>query len=90
MEPPYRLPLRFDRALAPTLYRLVNDGPEVLRGVTALLDGAGVMPALLPVALAPGAHVDIRVRGEDLARSSVLIVRWLRANGDEYLWRVSF
>ena len=90
MEHPYRVPLRFDRTLAPFAYRLVNDSGEALRGVTALLDGPGVMHALSPVALAPGAFIDLRIRGADLARSTVLVIRWLRPNNDEYLWRVSF
>lgn len=90
MDQPYRVPLRVDRSLAPAFYRLVNESTEPLRGVTAMLSGPGVMPALAPIALAPGAHVDLRIRGADLARSTLLVVRWLRPNGDEYLWRVSF
>lgn len=90
MESPYRVPLVFDRSLAPASYRLMNEGSETLRGVTVLLDGPGVMPALTPVALPPGSFVDLTIRGSDLARSTVLIIRWLRPNHDEYLWRVSF
>lgn len=90
MEKPYPLPLPFDRTFAPAVYRIVNAGPEPLRGVTALLNGPGMMSALLPVSLAPGAHVDLKIRGADLARSTVLVIRWLRPNNDEYLWRVSF
>ncbi len=90
MELPYRVPLEFDRSLAPRRYRIVNVGGEPLRGVTALLSGPGVMTALPPTALAPGAWVDLAIRGQDLARSTVLVVRWIRPDGREYLWRVSF
>lgn len=90
MTDPYRVPLRVDRSLAPRSYRLVNDSAEVLRGVTAVLDGPGLMTALRPVSLPPGAFVDVTVRGDDLARSTVMVVRWIRSDGDEYLYRVSF
>jgi hypothetical protein len=86
---PYRVPFAFDRASAPH-YRLRNTGREPLRGVTATLVGSGVMPAALPRALAPGEHLDLMIRGEDLARDAVLVIRWLRPSGEEYLWRVAF
>jgi len=86
---PYRIPFTFDRASAP-LYRLRNTGHEPLRGVTATLLGSGVMPAGLPRALQPGEHLELMIRGEDLARDAVLVIRWLRPGGEEYLWRVAF
>jgi hypothetical protein len=86
---PYRVPFAFDRACAPH-YRLRNLGGEPVRGVTATLVGSGVMPAGLPRALRPGEHLELMIRGEDLARESALVIRWLRPNGDEYLWRVAF
>jgi len=86
---PYRLPFTFDRASAP-YYRLRNTGTERLRGVTATLLGSGVMPAHRPAALRPGEHLDLVIRGDDLPRDSVLVIRWLRPNGEEYLWRVAF
>jgi len=86
---PYRLPLLFDRSRAP-LYRVINISDEPLRGVTALIDGSGMMPAMAPMLLLPRQYVDLHIRGDDLALSTTLIFRWVRRNGDEYLWRVSF
>ena len=86
---PYRIPFAFDRASAPR-FRLCNTGHETLRGVTATLTGSGMMPAGLPRVLRPGEHLDLVIRGEDLARDAVLVVRWLRPSGEEYLWRVAF
>lgn len=86
---PYRVPFLFDRSRAP-VYRLVNIGPERLRGVTAALSGPGVMPAITPLTLDPSDSVQLLIRGEDLARASTLHIRWLRPSGEEFLWRVSF
>jgi len=58
--------------------------------VTATLLGSGVMPAGLPRALPPGEHLELTIRGEHLARDAVLVIRWLRPSGEEYLWRVAF
>ena len=86
----YRVPLRVDRRDAPRSYRLVNTGEESLRGLSFSLLGSGLMRASAPLLLAPGQEVRLRIRGDDLPLSAVLIVRWFRPNGDEYLWRVSF
>jgi hypothetical protein len=86
---PYRIPFTFDRASAPHYY-LRNTSRETLRGVTVSLLGSGVMPAALPRVLRPGEHLELVIRGEDLARDAVLVIRWLRSSGEEYLWRVAF
>jgi hypothetical protein len=86
---PYRVPFAFDRSRAPR-YRLLNRSAETVRGVTATLVGPAVMPAPLPRSLAPGQALDLDIRGEDLARATTLVIRWLRPNGEEYLWRVAF
>jgi hypothetical protein len=84
----YRVPFHFDRSGAPR-YRLTNVGDEPLRGVTFLLSGPGVMPTTFRALLPPGSSIDVVIRG-DLARATTLIVRWLRPDGSDYLWRVSF
>jgi hypothetical protein len=91
MEPlvPYRVPFLFDRSRAPR-YRLVNIGSEQLRGVTLTLLGSGVMAAMAPAGLGPTEELEIVIRGDDLAVSSVVVVRWLRESGEDYLWRVAF
>jgi hypothetical protein len=86
---PYRIPFAFDRNNPPR-YRLLNLGREPVRGVTATLAGPGVMPVPMPCALAPGEALELDIRGDDLARSTTLVIRWLRPNGEEYLWRVAF
>ncbi|PZQ91944.1 MAG: hypothetical protein DI534_03085 [Leifsonia xyli] len=86
---PYRVPFSFDRTHAPR-FRLRNDSPERVRGVTTTLCGSGVMPMGPPRALAPGEAMEVVIRGGDLARETTLVIRWLRPNGEEYLWRVSF
>lgn len=86
----YPVPLRLDRRDAPKTYRLTNVSLEPLRGLSFNLLGAGLMRATAPLLLAPGQEVSLRIRGESLPRSAVLIIRWFRPNGDEYLWRVSF
>ncbi|MFB2581737.1 hypothetical protein ACEXQD_10815 [Herbiconiux sp. P15] len=86
----YRVPLRLDRREAPHRYLLRNAGDEPLRGLSFSLLGSGVMRATPPLLLAPGAEVVLRIRGSTLPVSAVLIIRWFRPNGDEYLWRVSF
>ncbi|MCS5734055.1 hypothetical protein [Herbiconiux daphne] len=86
----YPVPLRLDRRDAPRSYRLSNISDEPLRGLSFSLLGSGVMPATAPLLLVPGQEVRLHIRGDSLPRSAVLIIRWFRPNGDEYLWRVSF
>jgi hypothetical protein len=86
---PYRVPFLFDRSRAPA-YRLVNIGAERLRGVSVALVGSGVMSPVMPGALEPTEAIELRVRGDHLERDATLLVRWLRPNGEEYLWRVCF
>jgi hypothetical protein len=86
---PYRVPFDFDRASAPR-FRVRNRSPETLRGVTATLLGSGVMPAQLPRLLRPGEQLELVIRGDDLARETALVIRWIRPDGEEYLWRVAF
>ena len=85
----YPVPFRFDRSTPPR-YKLWNASLEILSGVTFALIGGGSMPLQAPVTLAAGATETLVITGHDLARDTVLIVRWRRENGDEYLWRVSF
>lgn len=86
----YQVPLRLDRRGAPDRYLLRNVGDEPLRGLSFSLLGAGLMRATAPLLLAPGQEVRLGIRGATLPLTAVLVVRWFRPNGDEYLWRVSF
>jgi hypothetical protein len=58
--------------------------------VTLSLLGSGVMPATAPSTLLPGESLEVMISGRDLARCTVLVVRWFRPSGEEYLWRVNF
>lgn len=87
--PAYPVPFRFDRSDAPR-YALTNASLETLRGVTFALIGSGRMPAQTPITLRPAATTVLTIVGDDLASNTILVVRWRRENGDEYLWRVSF
>jgi hypothetical protein len=91
MQPPaYRVPFVVDRSRAPVRYYLVNRSPEPLDGVRLTLLGSGMMLPISSRRMQPGGIVAFAAYGSQLSRTSVVIVRWFRPNGEEYLWRVSF
>lgn len=83
------VPWQVDRS-APPLYRLINTSRDVLRGVTVQIAGRSRLTVSSPAAVAPGDAVGATVTGHDLARDTILVVRWFRPDGTEYLWNVSF
>jgi len=85
----YPVPFRVDRSAAPR-YRLVNASSESLCWVRVEMAGPGLVAAGVTPRLAPGGALDIVVGGRDLAQESRLCVRWLRPNGEEYLWAIAF
>lgn len=85
----YRVPLAVERGPG-RLYRFTNTSAEVLRGVTLTLHGSGVMGANAPTTLHPSETLEVDIAGRSLARDTILVVRWFRSSGEEYLWRVSF
>ncbi len=88
-ETAYRVPLTVDRGPG-HLYRFTNVGGETLHGVALTLHGSGIMGANPPARLDPGQSLEVDIIGRALARDSILVIRWFRPNGIEYLWRVSF
>ena len=86
----YRVPFVVDRSRAPVRYYLVNRSSETLDSVRLALLGSGLLLPVSQSRVRPGGVLGFAVRGPDLARGSVVVVRWFRPNGDEYLWRVSF
>jgi hypothetical protein len=86
----YRVPFAVDRSNAPSRYYLVNRSAETLESVRLCLLGSGIMLPLSSRRVLPGAAIAFAARGAHLARDSVVIVRWFRPNGEEYLWRISF
>jgi hypothetical protein len=89
-DPAYAVPFRIERDTGPRRYLITNRGAEPVQGVTLSLLGAGLMPASAPSTLQPGETLEVTISARDLARSTVLVVRWFRPSGEEYLWRVSF
>lgn len=86
----YRVPFQLDRLPESSLYRLVNVSAEPVHGLSLTLHGPGVMSSSIPATLQPLDALEVTVLGHDLARSTILVVRWFRPNGVEYLWRVGF
>ncbi|WP_157887541.1 hypothetical protein [Frondihabitans sp. PAMC 28766] len=88
--PAYPVPLWIDRDDAPHLYRVCNVGDETLRGLRATLVGDGHLEPMHIPLLGAGESVTLTLVGPDLERESVVVLRWFRPDGDEFLWRVSF
>lgn len=86
----YRVPFVVDRSRAPFRYYLVNLSSERLDSVRLTLLGSGAMLPVNSRRVLPGGVTAFSPAGHDLSRNSVVIVRWFRPNGEEYLWRVSF
>jgi len=86
----YAVPLRVDRLRAPHRYHLVNVSNEELHGLRVSLLGSGVILPISRLRVPPGGRIAVIARGRDLPRTAVLVVRWFRPNGEEFLWRVSF
>lgn len=85
----YRVPFALERGPA-TLYRLTNTSRETVSGVCLTLHGSGVMSANAPVSLSPGDALEVDIAGRNLSRDAILVVRWFRPDGVEYLWRIAF
>lgn len=85
----YAVPFRIDRSLAPR-YKLANVGSERVRAITLTLLGSGLMLPGPPRGLVPGQSLGFSLRADNPARSTIVVVRWFRPSGEQYLWRVSF
>lgn len=85
----YPVPFRVDRVDAPRRYDLVNVGDEPLDAVTLTHLGTGYSPPLAVRRLDPGRHLALAVFGSGPEDTGVVIVRWRRPQGTEYLWRMN-
>lgn len=65
--------------------RLINNGDRPVRWVRCLMQGPGLAVTRPVPMLASGESVDIHVHGRDLARDSLLVIQWLRDDGETYL-----
>ncbi|QJA00657.1 hypothetical protein HF024_07615 [Leifsonia sp. PS1209] len=62
----------------------------MLSGVTVSISGRSRLRVSSPSTIAPDASVVATVIGRDVARDTILVVRWFHPDGTEYLWNVSF
>jgi hypothetical protein len=81
----YRVP--FELESDGKAYRLVNVSTEVVHGLSFTLHGAGVMAISPARVLRPGHGVEVTIAARSSA--AILVVRWFRPSGIEYLWRVA-
>lgn len=88
--PAYRVPFRLERDEAQHTYRLMNVSVEVLSAVSFTLHGTGLMAISPPRLVRPGHGVEVTIAAHNLSQNSILVVRWFRPSGVEYLWRVAF
>ena len=86
----YRVPFVLRRDWPHRTYQLINMSTETLDGVSLTLHGGGMLGASSPALLRPAETLEVSIAGRNLARDSILVVRWFRPDGVEYLWRVSF
>ena len=84
----YRVPFLLEREPARHLYRLTNTSAEIVHGVTFTLHGASVMAISPPKVMRPDHGIEVTVAARP--SSAILVVRWFRPSGVEYLWRVAF
>jgi hypothetical protein len=87
--PAYAVPFWIDRTLAPHLHRVVNLGDEPVRGLRVSLLGSGHLLPMETTSLGPGSSFTLTTLATD-SRDSVMVLRWFRPDGEEYLWRFSF
>jgi hypothetical protein len=85
----YRVPWTVDRSGAPH-YRLVNSSSHELCGVTVSIAGSASLRVSSPSCIRPGEAIRASLHGGDVARDTLLVVRWFPPDGREYLWQVSF
>ena len=69
--------------------RLINKSDTPVRWVRCMMTGPGLVVTPPVPVLAQGAWVDLVVHGRDLARESLLVVQWLRDDGETYLLSLS-
>jgi len=84
----YPVPFTVDRRHVPRL-RVRNSSAETLHWVRVEMAGRGVAHAPITPRLSPGEVFEVTVHGDELERDSRVILRWRRANGEEYLWGIA-
>lgn len=86
----YPVPFAIDRRTAPQALVLTNRSSECLSALSFSLLGTGSLRTTAPLVLEPGRQVRLVVSGQELPRRGIVVVRWFRPDGSEYLWRITF
>ncbi|MBF4634541.1 hypothetical protein ITJ38_09030 [Agreia pratensis] len=86
----YPVPFTIERRRAPRAVVLTNRSPERLTALSFSVLGAGLLRTSAPLILDPGRQVRLLVSGQELPRRGIVVVRWFRPDGSEYLWRITF
>lgn len=81
------MPFSLDRE--PPAYRLRNMSSETVHGVTLALHGTGMFAANVPATLYAGEALEVTVREPARPHDSIVVVRWFRPSGVEYLWSIT-
>ncbi|MEB4614631.1 hypothetical protein [Leucobacter sp. M11] len=69
---------------------VLNIGTERLRFVRFAVIGAGLLGMSLPGPVDVNERLSVRVRGLAAEPASLLLLRWFRPHGGEYLWPIAF
>lgn len=85
----YRVPFELERNRARHAYRLVNTSTETVSGVSFTVHGSGVMALSPPRVLAPQHGIEVTIAAAHKKSDTIIVIRWFRPDGSEYLWRVN-
>lgn len=88
-EAAYPVPFKLSR-IGKELLVLRNISAEPVRNIRLSLIGPGVFSSDNSGGLEPSQALNIVVGAGVRAVDSLLIVRWFRSDGREYLWQISF
>ncbi|KJC65640.1 hypothetical protein [Agreia bicolorata] len=86
----YPVPFTIEKRIAPHTLVLTNRSRERLTALSFSLLGTGSLRTSAPLILDPGRQVRLVVTGQELPRRGIVVVRWFRPDGTEYLWRITF
>ena len=84
-EDAYPVPFSLERE--PPAYRLLNHSAEPVHGVAVIVHGASALAANSPAKLQPGEALEVTIDKRHREAGSLIVVRWFRPDGVEYLWR---
>jgi len=83
----YPVPFRVERSA--DRLRLINRGSSPVRWVRFHAHGAGVAVARPIPSLSVGGSINVRLASPDLSRDTLLVVQWVRDDGETYLMSIA-